>query len=251
MPTIFGSAIKRREDPRLITGTATYTDDVKLAGLTYAAFLRSPYAHARIIKIDTTAAERAPGVIAVYTGAAVQSRVAPVPCAWNVPNCDLKVPPHPLLAHEKVRYVGDGVAMVIAESRAAARDAVDLIEVDYEPLGGGVDPEKMAQPGAPQLHKEVPNNVAFTWVVAGGDAERAFNEAEVTVKQRIVQQRLLPTAMECRAAVASYNKGSGQLTLWVTSQNPHIHRFLCSVMLNLPEHRVRVISPEVGGGFGS
>jgi carbon-monoxide dehydrogenase large subunit len=251
MPTIFGSGIKRREDPRLITGTATYTDDVKLPGLTYAAFLRSPYAHARITKIDTKAAERAPGVLAVYTGAAVKDRVAPVPCAWNVPNCDLKVPPHPLLAHEKVRYVGDGVAMVIAESRAAARDAVDLIEVDYEPSGGGVDPEKMAQPGAPQLHNEVPNNIAFTWVVAGGDAERAFNEAEVRVKERIVQQRLLPTAMECRAAVASYNKGSGQLTLWVTSQNPHIHRFLCSVMLNLPEHRVRVVSPEVGGGFGS
>jgi aerobic carbon-monoxide dehydrogenase large subunit len=251
MPTIFGSGIKRREDPRLITGTATYTDDVKLPGLTYAAFLRSPYAHARIAKIDTKAAERAPGVLAVYTGAAVKDRVAPVPCAWNVPNCDLKIPPHPLLAHEKVRYVGDGVAMVIAESRALARDAIDLIDVDYEPLGSGVDPEKMAQPGAPQLHNEVPNNIAFTWVVAGGDAERAFNEAEVRVKQRIVQQRLLPTAMECRAAVASYNKGSGQLTLWVTSQNPHIHRFLCSVMLNLPEHRVRVISPEVGGGFGS
>jgi carbon-monoxide dehydrogenase large subunit len=251
MPTIFGSGIKRREDPRLITGTATYTDDVKLTGLTYAAFLRSPYAHARITRIDTSAAERAPGVLAVYTGASVKDRVAPVPCAWNVPNCDLKVPPHPLLAHDKVRYVGDGVAMVIAESRAAARDAIDLIDVDYQPLGGGVDPEKMAQPGAPQLHNEVPNNIAFTWVVAGGDAEKAFNEAEVRVKERIVQQRLLPTAMECRAAVASYNKGSGQLTLWVTSQNPHIHRFLCSVMLNLPEHRLRVISPEVGGGFGS
>src|SRR5687768_7303206 len=183
MPTIFGSGIKRREDPRLITGTATYTDDVKLPGLTYAAFLRSPYAHARITKIDTKAAERAPGVLAVYTGAMVKDRVAPVPCAWNVPNCDLKVPPHPLLAHEKVRYVGDGVAMVIAESRAAARDAVDLIEVDYESLGGGVDPEKMAQPGAPQLHKEVPNNIAFTWVVTGGDADRAFNEAEVTIKE--------------------------------------------------------------------
>jgi carbon-monoxide dehydrogenase large subunit len=251
MTAIFGSGIKRREDPRLITGTATYTDDVKLPGLTYAAFLRSPYGHARITRIDTKAAERAPGVLAVYTGAMVEDRVAPVPCAWNVPNCDLKVPPHPLLAREKVRYVGDGVAMVVAESRSAARDAVDLIEVDYESLGGGVDPEQMAQPGAPQLHQEVANNIAFTWVVAGGDADRAFNEAEVRVKERIVQQRLLPTAMECRAAVASYNKGSGQLTLWVTSQNPHIHRFLCSVMLNLPEHRVRVISPEVGGGFGS
>ena len=175
----------------------------------------------------------------------------PVPCAWNVPNCDLKIPPHPLLAYDKVRYVGDGVAMVVAESRAEARDAVDLIEVDYESLQGGVDPEQMAQPGAPQLHPEVANNIAFTWVVAGGDAAQAFDAAEVTVTERIVQQRLLPTAMEPRAAVASYNRGSGQLTLWATSQNPHIHRFLCSVMLKLPEHRIRVIAPEVGGGFGS
>jgi carbon-monoxide dehydrogenase large subunit len=251
MATIFGSAIKRREDPRLLTGTATYTDDIKLPGLTFAAILRSPYAHARITAVDTAAARNAPGVLAVYTGRDLRERTAPVPCAWNVPNCDLKVPPHPLLAVDRVRYVGDGVAMVVAESRAAARDAIDLIEVDYDPLPSGIDPEKMAQPGAPQLHDEVPNNVGFTWIVAGGDAERAFREAEVTVKERIVQQRLLPTAMEPRAAVASYNRGSGQLTLWCTSQNPHIHRFLCSVMLQMPEHRIRVVSPEVGGGFGS
>lgn len=251
MTTIFGSAIKRREDPRLITGTATYTDDVKLPGLTYAAMLRSPYAHARITGIDIEAARQAPGVLAVFTGRDVQSRTTPVPCAWNVPNCDLKVPAHPLLAVDRVRYAGDGVAMVVAESRAAARDAIDLIDVSYEPLDSGIDPEKMARPGAPQLHEDVPNNVGFTWIVAGGDAERAFREAEVTVKVRIVQQRLLPTAMEPRAAVASYNKGSGQLILWCTSQNPHIHRFLCSVMLQMPEHRIRVIAPEVGGGFGS
>jgi len=251
MPTLFGSAIKRREDPRLITGAATYVDDVKLPGLIYAAILRSPYAHARITAVNVSEARKAPGVIAVYTGADIKDRVAPVPCAWNPPNCDLKVPAHPLLAFEKVRYVGDGVAMVVADSRAAARDAIDLIDVDYDTLDGGVDPEKMAQAGAPQLHDSVPGNIAFTWVVAGGDAERAFQSAEVTVQQRIVQQRLLPTAMEPRAAVASYNKGSGQLTLWATSQNPHIHRFLCSVMLKLPEHRIRVITPEVGGGFGS
>ncbi len=251
MATLFGSGIKRREDPRLITGAATYTDDVKLPGLTYAAILRSPYAHATIGKIDVSAAKAAPGVLAVYTGADIKDRVVPVPCAWNVPNCNLKVPLHPLLAHEKVRYVGDGVALVVADSRAAARDAIDLIEVDYDPLPGVVDPEKAAQKGAPQLHADVPNNIAFTWVVSGGDAEKAFNEAPVKVKQRIVQQRLAPTAIEPRAAVASYNKGSGQLTLWVTSQNPHIHRFLCSVMLKLPEHRVRVIAPEVGGAFGS
>ncbi len=251
MPTLFGSGIKRREDPRLITGTATYTDDVKLPGLVYAAILRSPYAHARIRRIDASAAKAAPGVIAVYTGADVKDRLVPVPCAWNIPNSDLKTPPHPQLAFDKVRYVGDGVAMAVAESRAAARDALDLIEVDYDPLPAGVDPEKMSQPGAPQVHTEVANNVAFTWVVAGGDADRAFAEAEVKVSQRILQNRLAPTAMEPRAAVGSFSRGTGQLTLWATSQNPHIHRFICSVMLKLPEHRVRVIAPEVGGGFGS
>jgi carbon-monoxide dehydrogenase large subunit len=252
MATLFGSGIKRREDPRLITGTATYTDDVKLPGLTYAAILRSPYAHAKLTRIDTTAARKAPGVLAVYTGADIKDRVVPVPCAWNPPNCDLKTPPHPLLAYDKVRYVGDGVALVVAESRAQARDAIDLIEADYDPLPAGVDPEKMTQAGAPQVHAEVPKNIAFTWFVGDEAATtKAFAEAPIKVKQRIVQQRLAPTAMEPRAAVASYNRGTGQLTLWCTSQNPHIHRFLCSVMLKLPEHRVRVIAPEVGGGFGS
>ena len=130
MPTLFGSGIRRREDPRLITGAATYTDDVKLPGLAYAAILRSPYAHARITRIDTSAAKAAPGVLAIYSGADVKDRLVPVPCAWNIPNADLKTPPHPQLAFDKVRYVGDGVAMVVAESRAAARDANDHNEVD-------------------------------------------------------------------------------------------------------------------------
>ncbi len=251
MPTLFGSGIKRREDPRLITGQATYVDDVKLPGLTYAVFVRSPYAHAKVTKVDVSAARAAPGVVAVYTGKDVKDRVAPVPCAWNVPNCDLKIPAHPLLAHDRVRYVGDAVVMIVAETRAQARDAADLVDLDFEPLGATADPEKAAKPGAAQLHADVPNNIAFTWVVNGGDADAAFNTAEVKVSQRIVQQRLLPTAMEPRAAVAQFNKGSGQLTLWATSQNPHIHRFLCSVMLQLPEHKIRVIAPEVGGGFGS
>jgi carbon-monoxide dehydrogenase large subunit len=251
MATLFGSAIKRREDPRFLTGTGTFTDDIKLPGLTYAAMLRSPHAHARIRRIDVSGARSAPGVVAVYTGADLKDRLTPVPCAWNVPNCDLKIPPHPLLAWEVVRYVGDGVALVVATSRALARDAVELIEVDYEPLPAVVSPEAATKPGAPALHTGVPNNVAFTWVVSGGDADQAFRNAEVRVSQRIVQQRLLPTAMECRAAVASWNAGTGQMTLWSTSQNPHICRFLCSVMLKLPEHRIRVISPDVGGGFGS
>lgn len=251
MATLFGSGIRRREDPRLIQGTATYTDDVKLPGLLYAAFLRSTYAHARLASVDVRRARTAPGVVAVYTGEDTKDRITPVPCAWNIPDSDLKVPPHPQLAHERVRYVGDAVAMVVADSRAAARDAIDLIDVDYEPLDAVVNPEEAAGEGAPQLHAEVPGNLAFTWVVSGGDVEKAFADADVRVEQRIVQQRLQPTAIEPRAAVASYNRATGQLTMWITSQNPHIHRFLCSVMLHVPEHRIRVISPEVGGGFGS
>src|SRR5947199_320400 len=165
MATLFGSGIKRREDPRLVTGRATYTDDVKLPGLLYAAILRSTYAHAKLKQVDVAKAKQAAGVVAVYTGADLKDKVNAVPCAWNVPNCDLKVPPHPVLAVDKVRYVGDGIALVVAESRAAARDAVDLIEVDYDPLDAVVDPERAAQKGAPQLHADVPNNVAFTWKV--------------------------------------------------------------------------------------
>ena len=251
MATLFGSGIKRREDPRLVTGRATYTDDVKLPGLLYAAILRSTYAHAKLKQVDVGKARKATGVVAVYTGADLRDKVNAVPCAWNVLNCDLKVPPHPVLAVDKVRYVGDGIALVVAESRAAARDAVDLIDVDYDPLDAVVDPERAAQKGAPQLHADVPNNVAFTWKVTGGDADKAFAEAPVKLEQRILQPRLLPTAMEPRAACASYNPGTGQLTCWITSQNPHIHRFLLSVMTKHPEHRIRVIAPEVGGGFGS
>src|ERR1041385_5816765 len=195
MTTLFGSGIKRREDPRFLTGRGSFVDDLKLPGLTYAAILRSPHAHARLKRVDTAAAKAAPGVLAVYTGLDIKDKAGPVPCAWNVPNCDLKTPPHPLLAWEKVRYVGDGVAMVVATSRAAARDALELIEVGYAPLPAVVSPEAAAKPGAPALHAEVPDNIAFTWVVNGGDAEAAFRSAEVSVSQRIVQQRLLPSAM--------------------------------------------------------
>src|SRR5437762_12594059 len=189
MATLFGSGIKRREDPRLITGRATYTDDVKLPGLLHAAVLRSTYANAKLGKVDVAKAKKAPGVVAVFTGADVKDKLNTVPCAWNVPNCDLKVPPHPLLASDRVRYVGDGVALVVAESRAAARDALDLIDVDYDSLDAVIDPEKAAQKGAPVLHTEVPGHTAFTWKVAGGDAAKAFAEAAVTVEQRIVQNR--------------------------------------------------------------
>lgn len=248
---IFGSAIKRREDPRLITGKARYTDDFQLPGMLSMAVVRSPHAHANIRSIDISAAQKAPGIIAVFTGKDVT--LAPVPCAWLVPNSDLKTPPHPTLATEKVRYVGDGVAIIIAQNRYLAQDAVDLVQVDYDVLPAVVSPEEATKSGAPQLHADVANNIAFRWIMTQDDdaINRAFAEADVVIKERIVQQRLLPTAMEPRSAVAQWDGPSEELTVWTTTQNPHIARFILSGMTGVPEHKLRVIAPEVGGGFGS
>ena len=248
---IFGSGIRRREDPRLITGTATYTDDLTLPRMVYAAMLRSPHAHARITSIDTSKAAAAAGVVAVYTHADTESALQPTPCAWLLPDSDLKVATYHGLAKDVVRYVGDIVAVVVAENRYAAEDALELIEVDYEPLPAVIDPEQAAEDGAPQLHDEIPRNQAFHWAVAGGDIDAAFEQAEVVVSDRIIQQRLIPNAMETRAALASYTTATGELTLWNTTQNPHIVRFLMSLVCGLGEDKIRVVAPEVGGGFGS
>jgi len=248
---LFGASIKRRDDPQLITGKATYTDDVKLHGLAYAAFVRSPHAHARITSVDTSKARSQPGVAAIYTGKDVADKLNPLPCAWLIPNSDLKVPPRPVMASDRVRYVGEAVAVVVADSRYAARDAAEAIEVSYDPLPVIVNQEKAAKPGAPQLHAEVPNNVSFTWKVVGGDASAAFASADIVIKQRFLNTRLIPNAMEARAATAQYNSATGELTAWLTTQNPHIHRFVLSLVLKMPEHKIRVIAPEVGGGFGS
>jgi len=210
---VFGSGIKRREDPRLLTGTARYTADMTLPGQLYAAILRSPHGHARIRKIDTAAAKASPGVVAAFTGADTEGVLQAIPCAWLVPNSDLKTAPYPAMAKSVVRYVGDAVAVVVAESPEQAADAVDLVDVDYEPLPATVDPEKAVKAGAPQLHQEAPNNVAFHWTVAGGDIDAAFKNADVVVRDRIIQQRLIPTAMETRGALAIYNvdAATGQL----------------------------------------
>jgi carbon-monoxide dehydrogenase large subunit len=248
---IFGSGIRRREDPRLITGAATYTDDLALPGMVHAAMLRSPHAHARIRRIDVGRASKAPGVLAVFTGRDIGDTLKPMPCAWLVPNANLKVAVYQSIAMDVVRYVGDIVAAVVAETPYQAYDALGLIDVDYEPLPAVVDPKAASQAGAPQLHGDVPGNQAFHWVVAGGDIDVAFRNAEVVVKERIVQQRLIPNAMEPRAALAQWSGASGELTLWNTTQNPHILRFLCSVVTGVPEDKLRVIAPEVGGGFGS
>lgn len=247
---IFGSGIRRREDPRLITGGATYTDDLSLTGMVHAAMVRSPHAHARIARIDTSRAKQSVGVLAVYTGADIQT-LKPVPCAWLLPNADLKVATYPAIASERVRYVGDIVAVVVAETAYQAHDAVDLVDVDYEPLSATLDPQQAIKAGAPQLHVDAPNNVAFHWTVAGGDVDAAFASADVVVKERIVQQRLIPNAMEPRSALAQYSGATGELTLWNTTQNPHIVRFICSSVTGVPEDRLRVVAPEVGGGFGS
>ena len=248
---VFGSGIKRREDPRLLTGTARYTADINLPGQLYAAILRSPHGHARIRNIDTAPAKAASGVVAAFTGADTEGMLGTIPCAWLVPNSDLKTAPYPPLAKGTVRYVGDAVAVVVAESPHQAADAIDLIEVDYEPLPATVDPERAVKPGAPQLHAEAPNNIAFHWTVAGGDVDATFSKADVIVRDRIIQQRLIPNAMEPRGALAHYVPATGELTLWNTTQNPHIVRFIMSLVCGIPEDRLRVIAPEVGGGFGS
>ncbi len=248
---VFSSGIRRREDPRLITGRASYTDDIKLLGMAHAAILRSPYAHAAIKSVDTSGAASQPGVIAVYTGADTAKALNAIPCAWLIPNSDLKTPAHPAIATERVRYVGDAVAVVVAETRYQAEDALEHIAVDYEPMDAVVSPKGAAQDGAPQLHDDVPNNIAFTWAMAGGDTDAAFSEADVTVSDTITLQRLIANPMEPRSAIAQWVAATGELTLWNTSQNPHIARFLTSVVTGVPEHKVRVIAPEVGGGFGS
>ena len=249
---IFGSGIKRREDPRLITGQAKYTDDFVLPGMLHLSVVRSPYAHARIKKVDTSRAKGLPGVVGVFTGQEMKDAgFGPIPCAWVVPNSETKTPPYPPIATDVVRYVGNAVAVVVARDRYLARDAADAVDVDYEPLPVVVDPWKATQPGAPQLHDDVPGNVCFHWTVSGGDVEAAFKDAEVVVKDRILNQRLIPNAMEPRAALAQWNPAAGDLTLWATTQNPHIVRFLLSLDTGIPEHKIRVIAPEVGGGFGS
>jgi len=257
---LFGKSIKRREDPRFITGRGSYVDDLKIPGMTYAAFVRSPHAHARIKRIDTAAAKAHPGVVAVFTGSDMKG-VNSLPCGWdlrkakNVPGVvqDLAIVPHMPLTSDVARHVGDPVAVVIADSQEAATDAAEKVRVDWEPLPSVTATEKASASGAATIHADAPGNVAFKWALGDAAAtDAAFKNADVTVKKRIVNQRLVANAMEPRACVARFDPATGELTLWVTSQNPHVHRLLmCAFVLGIPEHKVRVIAPDVGGGFGS
>src|SRR2546426_1134343 len=246
---LFGKSIKRREDPRFITGRGQYVDDVKLPGMTYAAFVRSPHAHARLNKVDAAAAKKVPGVLAVYTGADV--KVGGLPCGWMLP--DIKVPPRPALAQGKVRYVGEPVAIVIGETAYAAKDGAEAVKVAYEALPAVSNAKKAHETGAPQLFDNIPKNQCFYWTIGDKTAtEAAFKSAATVVHQALLNQRLIPNAIEPRACIASLSPATGELTLWVTSQNPHVHRLLMAAfVLSIPETKMRVIAPDVGGGFGS
>ena len=252
--TMLGSPIKRREDPRLITGQATYVDDIKLHGMLHMAVLRSPYGHARINSINTEAARNHSGVVAVYTAedlkGAVGNLVIPVPLGKIAEGMGNRG----ALAEGKVRFYGDPVAVVIADDRYTARDAKDLIEVDYEPLPAAIDLEKAMQPDAPILYEEFGTNVAFSMHPPTDEIDKVFEqtlaEGGVVVKQRIVNQRVAPVPMETRGVLAEYRKSDKTLTVWSSSQIPHLLRNILSALVGLPQHQVRVIVPEVGGGFG-
>jgi len=243
-----GKRMKRKEDPRMIRGISHYTDDLKLAGMVHCAFARSPHAHAEIQAIRTDAAKALPRVIAVYTSADTTS-LGPVPCAIQMP--DLKIPRHPVLAEGRVRYVGEPVAVVVAEDFYTARDAAELVEVDYEPLPVVTDLEKALSKDSPLVHEQFKSNQAFTHQLKNGDVEAAFKKADRIVRQRMMNQRLAPIAMEPRAVVAEYLPGENRLTVWSSTQIPHLLKTQISLLVGLPETAVRVIAPEVGGGFGS
>jgi carbon-monoxide dehydrogenase large subunit len=250
--SVIGSSIKRKEDPRLITGQAKYLDDIQLPGMLQAAILRSPYAHARIKRIDTSRAVQVPGVIGVFTGQDFKELPA-LPCAWQAGGVKNNVNTPRLLELDKVTFTGAGVAVVVAEDRYAAEDALALIEVDYEPLKVVVDAEKATQPGAPQLHDNAPDNICMDWSCGNQEStDQALGQADVVIKQRLVNQRLIPTSIEPRGCVAQYFPATEEFTVWMTSQAPHVMRLLMTAFVfGVPETKMRVISPQVGGGFGS
>ena len=246
-----GQALKRREDPKLITGKGNFLDDIKLQGMAHAAILRSPYAHAKLNSIDTSKARALPGVIAVFTGEDMMD-INPLPCAWQAGRVQNNANTPRALSPGKALFAGDGIAMVVAENRYIARDALDLIEVDYAPLPVVVDAKKATEAGAPQLHENAPNNICMTWDCGSKDkTDAAFSSAEVTVKEQIINQRLIPTPMETRGSLARYDEATGEFTVWMTSQAPHVMRLLLTAFVfGIPETKLRCIAPNVGGGFG-
>jgi aerobic carbon-monoxide dehydrogenase large subunit len=253
--TGIGAAVRRKEDLRFITGKGNYTDDISRPGQAHAYFLRSPHAHARIKRIDVQAAAAQPGVLAVLTGAELQAdKIGNLICGWMIHSKDgspMKMAPHPALAVGKACYVGDPVAVVVAETLAAAKDAAEKVVVDYELLPAVVDPAK-AKDGA-QIHEIAPKNTIYEWHLGDKAAtEAAFKGAKHVTRLDIVNNRLVPNAMEPRVAIGEYDAGNESFTLWNTSQNPHVARLVIAAFVGMaPEHKLRVIAPDVGGGFGS
>ena len=252
-----GESVLRKEDVRFLTGAGQYTDDVILQDISYTVFVRSPHAHAVIKKINKAAALAAPGVLAVFDGQDVAAdKVGGPPCCWLITSTNgepMKEPPHPILAQGKARYVGDGVAMVIATSYEAAKNAAELVEVDYEVLASVVDVRDAQASGAPLVHDEAPENHCYKWAIGDkAKVDEVFQTAAHITKLDLVNNRLIPNAMEPRAAIGLYNRASDEYTLYVSNQNPHVERLLLTAfVMGLPEHKVRVIAPDVGGGFGS
>jgi carbon-monoxide dehydrogenase large subunit len=243
-----GKRQKRTEDPRLIQGLGHYVDDIKLPDTLHVAYLRSIHAHARVTAIDVSEARNAPGVVAVYTGKEAADKIGPVPCAGALP--DLRVPDYRVLAKDKVVFVGQPVAVVVATDRYLARDAVDLILVDYEELPAVTDMEEAAK-GGEVIYQEYGDNIAYRLTSGEGDIDAGLAAADRIVKQRVVHQRLAPVAMEPRGVLARYLPGEQELTIWSSTQIPHLLRTQLALMIGLPENKLRVITPEVGGGFGS
>ncbi len=246
---LIGAPIKRREDPRLVQGLSHYVDDIKLVNTLHCTFLRSDYAHADIKSIDTEAAENLSGVVKVITGTDIQGKVGSIPCAAEIEG--LKVPDHPALAVGRVRFVGEPIAAVVATDPYIARDALDLIEVEYEELPAVVDLDGAIEADSTVIYDEFGDNIAFTMPLDAGDVDAAFAEADHVVSHRFVNQRLIPNSIEPRGVLAEYLPGEGTLTVWSSTQVPHHLKTILSLLLDVPEQLVRVIAPEVGGGFGS
>jgi aerobic carbon-monoxide dehydrogenase large subunit len=248
---VVGTSVPRKEDRKLVTGNGQFIDNINLPGQVWLAVVRSPYAHARIGKVDLAAARKVKGVVAAFSGAELAADWAgALPCAWPVTE-EIRMPSHFPLAFDKARHVGDGVAVVVAETRAIAKDAAELVEVDYEPLEAVADVGKALDADAPLVHDDLGTNECYVWKLDAGEVDQAFAEAGVTVRQRYRQQRLIPVAMEPRGALAQELPGTGELTLWTSTQIPHIARLTLAGVVGIPEARLRVIAPDVGGGFGS
>jgi aerobic carbon-monoxide dehydrogenase large subunit len=247
---VVGQPLRRKEDARLVTGRTNWTDNIVLPGMLHMAVLRSPMAHARIARIDVSPALERPGVIAAYSGDDLGDANGSIPCVWPVTD-DIVMPPHRCLATDEVRYVGDAVAVVIARNRYEAADALEAIEVDYEPLPPVLDMPAALEPGSDLVHSESGTNKCYTWEFAGGDYEAAKAKADRVFTRNYVNQRLIPMAMEPRAVVANPTGPDGEITIWSATQIPHVLRVLLALVTGIPENKIRVIAPDVGGGFGS